>query len=344
MNLNISKTRALFLDATLKLTVIYLAIIMIISLLFSIGLYRVSTQEIERSIRRDSPLSKVIRSRNLELASDLIEEQEEAIAEAHARVRGSLVVINLILLFGGGFISYLLARRTLTPIEQAHEAQSRFTADASHELRTPITAMRAETELTLTENSLTLNKAKAQLESNIEELDKLTELSEGLLQLARFDENGLEKSSISLQHIIQQSVENIAIKAQKKKQKIIIEKMPDTTLKANQSALIQTVTILLDNAIKYSPDGATITVASKKFKNTVRIHVTDTGDGIKASELPHIFDRFYRADSSRTKNQSNGYGIGLSIAKTIVDLHGGKISAKSVPGKGSTFTISVPNS
>ena len=342
MHVNISKTRALFLDATLKLTAIYLAIIMVISLLFSIGLYRVSTQEIERSIRRDSPLSRVVRTRNLELVNELIEEQEEAIAEAHARVRSSLVLINLSLLVAGGIVSYVLARRTLTPIEEAHEAQSRFTSDASHELRTPITAMRAETELTLTDDKLTLTKAKQQLQSNIEELDKLTELSEGLLQLAKIDEHGIEKSSASLKQVVEQARENVLQKSSKKQQTINVADFSNIHIHANYASIVQLVTILLDNAVKYSPETSKISVAVSKRKANAVITVADKGVGIKAREIPHIFDRFYRADSSRTKTDGDGYGIGLSLAKAITDLHGGTISVKSTPQKGSTFTITLP--
>lgn len=334
--------RNIFHDTSIKLTAIYLSIIMFISLVFSIGLYRVSSSEIERSVRTHGPVEQILRTRNTGLIADLIEEQNELIGEAKDRIRGSLILINMFILVGGGILSYYLAKRTLKPIEEAHEAQSRFTADASHELRTPITAMRIENELALSDEELTLKKAKQQLLSNIEELDKLTELSEGLLQLARLGNNGLEMDTVSVAHIVSQAVEHIQIRATSKKITLKTEDIVDTKIRANQPAIVQVVTILLDNAVKYSQPESTVTISSKKLKHTVEISVKDSGSGIRPSELPHIFERFYRADSSRAKNDVHGYGIGLSIAKAIIELHGGKIIAKSLLNKGSTFTITLP--
>lgn len=337
-------SRTIFQNATLKLTVLYLAIIMFISLVFSIGLYRVSAQEVQRGIRSQGPVGQILRSRNAELIEDFLQEQDDFIADAKARIRNDLIVINLLILFSGGFISYYLAKRSLEPIEKAHEAQSRFTADASHELRTPITAMRAETELALTEDKLTLKKARDQLKSNIEELDKLTSLSEGLLQLARLDNSDFEKDHVSVPHIIEQAVELSRTKAQQKLQNISVDKLPDTQIYGNQPALVQSLVILIDNALKYSPKNSEIKIRAKSLKNTVKISISDKGEGIRTSELPHIFDRFYRADASRHDGDTHGYGIGLSIAQAIIDLHDGKISVKSTLDKGSTFTITLSRS
>jgi len=335
--------RNIFHSTSLKLTAIYLSIIVFISLLFSLGLYGVSSREVVRGIRSHGPVGQVLRTRNAELLQDLVGEQDEAILGAQDRIKSNLIIINLFIFFGGGVLSYFLAKRTLRPIEQAHEAQSRFTADASHELRTPITAMRAETELTLTENKLTLQAAKNQLKSNIEELDKLTELSEGLLQLARLDNNGLDKDQVSLGHIIQQAVERVNKKAKQKSQNILVKNQSNLQIRANQAAAVEMLSVLLDNAIKYSPEKSEIKIATKSHKNSLDILVSDKGIGIRAGDIPHIFERFYRADTSRTKTiASHGYGIGLSIAQAIAELHNGKITVKSTPDKGSTFTIALP--
>lgn len=317
---------------------------MIISLLFSLGLYRVASSEIERGVRRQpGPIGQVIRSRNLDLMHEIEEEQDATISDVQEKLRNNLLILNLLIATGGGLLSYYLARKTLKPIEEAHDAQSRFTADASHELRTPITAMRAETELTLTEPKLTLEAAKSQLESNLEELDKLTKLSDDLLKLARLDHDSVNKSPENLSNIINSAVDRIKPLAEKKKQLIIVDKFSDINIRADATSLVEAFVTLLDNAVKYSPEKSQIKVSVKPTKNSVEIKIIDSGQGIKTSDLPHIFERFYRADQSRTKNTVNGYGIGLSIAKATIEFHGGDISAKSTPDKGTTFTVTLPN-
>ena len=334
--------KGVFHNASLRLTAFYLVIIMFISLVFSFGLYQVSSDELERNLKQ--PISQQERRLfgNIRETIEAVTKQRLTdLDEAQMRLRNNLIMINIFIFVAGGGISYLLARRTLKPIEEAHEAQGRFTADASHELRTPITAMRIETELTLTEPKLTLKQAKAQLESNIEELDKLTALSESLLQLARLDHDELEKKPSSVNGIVTDAINRVDKKTKQKKQQISFTAGKDVSIHANQSALTEALVTLLDNASKYSPEKSTISVQVTTRAKHVTIAVQDSGIGIKATELPHIFERFYRADSSRTQSSEHGYGIGLSIAQSIVELHDGTISAESTPGKGSTFTISL---
>ena len=319
---------------------------MLISLIFSVSLYRVSSEEIERNNRRNpAVVNDIIKNNSLFRidVQELLEEQEQFIEESKRRLKGDLTLINLVIFMSGGVFSYLLARKTLEPIERAHEAQSRFTADASHELRTPITAIRAETELTLTDPKLTLKKARDQMQSTIEELDKLTELSEGLLQLARLENQTIEKEEVPLDHIVQHAVERVQSKAEDKKQIISVGKLPDTAISVNQIAMTEAIVTLLDNACKYSPEKTEIKLTAKSTRNTIQLSVKDNGPGIPSADQPFIFDRFYRADNSRsTASQTHGYGIGLSLAKSIMEAHGGSISVKSVPKKGATFTLSIP--
>ena len=115
--------------------------------------------------------------------------------------------------------------------------------------------------------------------------------------------------------------------------------LDDVSILGDKESLTELFVILLDNAIKYSPAKSTINISVHKFDGHVEIKIKDRGIGIKASDLPHIFDRFYRADHSRNKEKVSGYGLGLSIAKNIVDLHSGTISANSKPGKGSEFVL-----
>ncbi len=322
---------------------------MLISLVFSITIYRVSSQEFDRSLRPGPiPRSVLCMARGNAYdkygpcIDDRFAAQIDAVNLSKNRLRANLFLVNILILITGGLLSYYLARKTLGPIEEAHEAQSRFTADASHELRTPITAMRAETEITLTEKHLTLKNARKQLESNIEELDKLTSLSEGLLRLARLDNNGLEKDSVLVSHVIQQAVERLVSKAEDKQQIITTSKIIDSKIPINQPSIVEALVTILDNAIKYSPKKSQIHISSKKYKNYVHISIKDSGVGIRQSELQHIFDRFYRADNSRTKSNIDGYGIGLSIAMSVAKAHGGDIKVTTKLDGGSAFSLVLP--
>ena len=316
---------------------------MSISLLFSVGFYKVSSDEIVRGIRRQ-PISvrNIIQTRNADVLNEIIDNQNDAILIAKARLQASLLLINLFILVGGGMLSYYLARRTLKPIEDIHEAQSRFTADASHELRTPIAAMRLENELSLTDDKLTLSKAKEQLKSNIEELDKLTSLSENLLKLARLDNEGLEKNNTKVIDIVNAAIDRVKETTEQKKQIVKIKKLDKGYINANADSVTEALVTLLDNASKYSPSKSEVVISTKRTKSYIEFSIKDEGIGISEEDQKLIFDRFYRADNSRQKNDVSGYGIGLSIAKSVAELHGGSIIVKSKINKGSTFTLSIP--
>lgn len=333
----------IFKSASLKLTSLYLIIIMSISLLFSVGFYKVSSDEIVRGIRRQ-PISvrNIIQTRNADVLNEIIDNQNDAILIAKARLQASLLLINLFILVGGGMLSYYLARRTLKPIEDIHEAQSRFTADASHELRTPIAAMRLENELSLTDEKLTIKKAKEQLKSNIEELDKLTSLSENLLKLARLDNDNVEKNTIKVEEIVSQAQSRTEGAIKLKKQTLKLKKIDKGYINANSESLVEALVTLIDNAVKYSPEKSEISLSVVRNKANINFSVKDTGIGISEEDQKLVFDRFYRADNSRQKNDVSGYGIGLSIAKSVAEIHGGCIKVKSKLNKGSTFTITIP--
>ncbi len=316
---------------------------MTISLVFSFWLYNVSLSEIRQSVSRvPGPIHRYLLDDNPNFANELRASQEQAVTEARRNLIYQLGIINTLIAISATTLSYYLARRTLLPIELAHDAQSRFTADASHELRTPIAAMRLENEILLSDSELSVKSAKAQFKSNIEELDKLTRLTEGLLAQARLEDDSFEKSETSINSIIEESLNQVRTKAEEKKQVLRYKPIKDAKITVNKIAVIQALVVLLDNAVKYSPPEKIITIQTKLKKNNVDLTVSDQGPGIDTKDLPFIFDRFYRADSSRSKNYVDGYGIGLSIAKNIVEKHGGKITCTSSTGKGATFQISLP--
>jgi two-component system sensor histidine kinase CiaH len=332
-------------SATFKLTLSYLGIIMVLSLLFSMALYRVSFGQMAANYSRQRvaierlPVPIGLESRR----DDYIQALSDQLDEDRSTLLFRLGALNLATLLLGGGLAYYLARRTLTPIQDALEAQGRFTADASHELRTPLTAMRSEIEVALREKELTPDVAREILTSNLEEIAKLEALSAGLLRLARF-ENGLDPNTVAnipVRDLFESAIDRHQAGLAAKNIQLEVRTGKEMVA-GDRASLIELVAILLDNAIKYSPRGSTIKLTGRQSGNSTTVSVADQGVGINASDLPFIFHRFYRADRSRSKEKVEGYGLGLSIAKRITDLHHGTISADSTPGKGSTFRIKLP--
>ena len=330
----------MFHSAALKLTGWYLVIIMALSVGTSVALYHVSSNDLDRNIQRQiGYINGFLGPADIDNYTQLRLRQLD---QDQRHLRSNLVLFNVFVLVAGGAASYALARRTLRPIEESLESQSRFAGDASHELRTPLTAMQSEIEVALRDSKLTKQEAVALLQSNLEEVAKLRGLSEGLLKLS--SSNGLEdmQQAVSVKDIVGQASERVAKIAAAKKIKLD-SSAKDLTVRGNHQNLADLLAILLDNAIKYSPAGSTVQISTAANDKRVRIRIKDEGQGIKAEDLPHIFDRFYRADNSRSKNDSDGYGLGLALAKKITDLHKGAIEVESAPDKGSIFTISLPS-
>lgn len=339
-----------FKSAYLKLTLYYVLIVMIISLVFSLTIYNISLREIDRGLGRQMrALRELPDDSQLPFPFQDLEriklEQQEA---TNNYLRLNLIYFNILILALSAVISYFLAKRTLRPIEEMVLAQNRFIADASHELKTPLTAIRTEIEVNLRNKKLRLEDSKKLLASNLEEVGKLETLSNALLNLAKYREDiKLEFKKISLSEIIVEAYEKIEKMATKKS--IVFSCHPALDagsnriyIKGDKQSLIELFVILLDNAVKYSPKNSKVTINIFKKDKHAAVEVKDHGIGIKASDLPHIFDRFYRADHSRNKEKADGYGLGLSIAKRIVKLHGGTMVCQSSPGKGSEFIIKLP--
>jgi two-component system sensor histidine kinase CiaH len=332
-------------SATFKLTLWYLGIIMVLSGLFSFALYSVSYDQLSsNAVRQRDAIQRLPLPASLEPnRSAFTLALDNQLAEDQRYLLLQLLVLNLATLLVGGAASYLLSVKTLRPIEDAMEAQGRFTADASHELRTPLTAMRSEIEVALREKLLTSVEARNLLESNLEEIAKLENLSGGLLRLARF-ENSLdarEVARVKVRELFEEAIDRHQTRLSDRH--IELEVVADSeAVTGDRASLVELIAILLDNAIKYSPEKSKVVLASHKNGQFVRLSVADQGVGIKASDIPFIFHRFYRADRSRSKELVDGYGLGLSIAKRIVDLHHGDISVDSVPGNGSTFRVKLP--
>lgn len=333
----------MFHSATLKLTGWYLLILMTISLIFSIVIHNIASNELgdrleqlQNRFERNSlivPYDPTLH--NPGYTAFRIDQD----ARAKANLLVSLLYVNLLIFVAGGAGSYLLARRTLRDIEAAHDAQSRFTSDASHELSTPLAAMKSEIEVALRDKAASKSELRETLESNLEEVNKLANLSQTLLQIARSEHSGLEMSSVALPPIVKAVVKRYDRPGKRIEIKVAGSVPP---VSANRASIEELVTILVDNALKYSPSESLVTVRVGKRSGKASLEITNTGKGISEKDLPYIFDRFYRADSSRTGGSKSGYGLGLALAKKIVEIHNGELSASSAPNHATTFTVLLP--
>ena len=216
----------------------------------------------------------------------------------------------------------------------------RFTADASHELRSPLGAMRAAVDVAL-QNSRTEQEYRDVLSSLGEQCERLTALVNGLLLLARADagEVGLKRETVDLRALVDEVVEMYEPLAEERGVRLTVDAtLPVKTL-GDSSRLRQLVTNLVDNAIKFTRSGGCVTLRVERDEGQAKLIVTDTGEGIPKVHLPFVFDRFYRVSSARS---AGGYGLGLSICRWIVEAHGGSIEAASENGSGTTFTVLLP--
>src|SRR6267378_2555095 len=218
-------------------------------------------------------------------------------------------------------------------LQAAFDQLRRFTSDASHELRTPLTAIRSVGEVAL-QDQRSPAEYRDVIGSMLEEVDRLTRLAESLLALSRAD--------AGLVHLAREASSVVEALAEEKRQQIDIEGDANLVVSVDRLILRQAIVNLLDNAIKYSPPGSGILVRVRsEGDKQVFLEVIDQGPGIPSEHQPHVFDRFYRVDKARTR-EWGGAGLGLSITRWAVEVHGGDITLESKEGKGSTFRVSLP--
>ena len=325
------------------MTVWYTLIILTISLLFSAVIYRGVSFELERGFHRaEGRLKAQEFILPFPLPDSAYAELIQDLENSKQHVLYTLFIINGLILVFSALTSYILAGKTLTPIQNALEEQKRFVTDASHELHTPLTALKTSIEVALRDKKLTSSEAKRVLSQSLVEVDELAGLSENLLSLARLEKNGhSQKTRVDLIDTVKNVVKRLKPLADKKE--ITLDIQTETqVLTIDEVSLTKLLTILLENAIKYTPQKGNINVISKAEGKHLKIAVKDTGIGISKHDLTHIFDRFYRADSSRTRDGASGFGLGLAIAKRIVDLQYGEITVTSKVGRGTTFVVSLP--
>jgi heavy metal sensor kinase len=229
----------------------------------------------------------------------------------------------------------------LDRIERGVAERRRFLADASHELRTPLAVLRTELEVGL-RDAHRHNGSAELLESSIEEVDRMSGIVEGLLTLARADEGRLEllREPLDLGEVAAEIVAKLRPIAESKRIHLTLEgEGPEVT--ADRARLVQVVTNLLDNALTYTPPGGRIQVRVWRAGDEAGLSVRDSGPGIAPAALPRVFDRFFRADTGRSRT-GGGSGLGLAICKELIEAHSGHIVAESELGAGSMFAVRLP--
>lgn len=304
----------MFKEARVKLTAYYLAIIMAISMFFSLIIYQGATSELRR----------IENMQMLRRPGTVFFIDPDIVKETKYRIFITLLSLNAVILAVSGLAGYFLAGKTLEPIAKNLEEQKEFVSNASHELRTPLASLKSEIEVFLRDKRASLKDAKEVLESNLEDVNNMTRLSNYLLKLNKF-QNGTTKTDfkkLNLADIVKKVVGKDKIKLD----------LSDTFILGDEDSISELLVILIDNAKKYSKAKSQINVSVINKTLTV----SDKGIGISESDLPHIFERFYRGNKARGKD---GYGLGLSIAKQITNTHNAKIKVESKVGIGSTFKV-----
>lgn len=243
---------------------------------------------------------------------------------------GYIVVFFIIAFFSG---------RLIRPISESYEKQKRFITDAGHEIKTPLTIINADASV------LEMEFGKNEWLEDIEKQTKrLTALTNDLVRLSRMEESGSSMQMIDFpfSDMVSETAASFQHLAQTQKKEFQYTVQPMLSLHGDEKSIKQLLNILLDNAIKYSPEGGIIRLTAEKQKKSILLSVFNTTEtAVPTGKLPQLFERFYRMDSSRN-SQTGGYGIGLSVAKVITEAHNGKIQAKSEDGHSLQITVSFP--
>ena len=248
------------------------------------------------------------------------------------------ILVSLLGLTGVFILVVLLSGRVIRPVQESYEKQKRFITDAGHELKTPLTIIDADISVAEMENgpSEWLDDVRAQTK-------RLAGLTNDLIYLARMDEGHADMQMIEFpfSDVVADTVQSFRARAQIEGRTIISSIEPMLSICGDEKSLTKLVAILLDNAVKYAREKGDITVSLQKKSKNLELVVQNDVDAVDPDSLPHFFDRFYRADSSRNSS-GGGYGIGLSIAQAVVNAHKGRISASAPDETTLRITVLLP--
>lgn len=236
------------------------------------------------------------------------------------------------------FLMIIFSGRIIRPVSESYEKQKRFITDAGHEIKTPLTIIAADADvlgMEIGENEWLYDIQK--------QTSRLTELTQSLICLSRMEEEPKRYQMIDfpVSDIVSETMQSFQALAKAQNKTFLSNIQPMLSMHGDEKAFCQLITILLDNALKYSDENGTISITLEKQGRMLKLCVFNTAEAVSHENLQHIFDRFYRADPSRN-SQINGYGIGLSIAQAVVHAHKGKISASTQDGHSMQITVLLP--
>ncbi|MCF8017882.1 MAG: HAMP domain-containing histidine kinase [Vallitaleaceae bacterium] len=252
-----------------------------------------------------------------------------------------LVAMAIMLLFIF-LISRFLTDRSIRPVKEAYEKQKQFVGDASHELKTPLAVINTNVDVLLANQASSIANHSKWLKNIQFETDRMDHLVHDLLFLTQMDQVNpdLIYSVFDLSYTIENALLSMEAILYEKGLKLNHQLEPSMKINGNHQQIYQVIMILLDNAIKYTSEKGSIHLNLQRHSQHAIFTITNTGEGIPKEHINRIFDRFYRVDASRTRS-SGGYGLGLAIAKSIIEQHRGKISVSSIPNESTTFMIKL---
>ena len=267
--------------------------------------------------------------------------ERQLVSQAIDNIRRRIVIVDGVVIVAIGVLGLWYARRTLRPIRAAYTAQKRFIADASHELRTPLAILKTDVDVALWDEEAVRLLGPA-LDRDREEIDRMAAMVDDLLLLSRIDARQAEThlAPVDLGALVDHAVDKLRPLAVRRGVTLAVAAHGVATVQGDAAHLERALLNVVKNAVEHSPRGGTVTVAMTTGGAGVSVSVMDEGGGLTDEERDHVFDRFYRTDSSRSRR--GGTGLGLSIAQWVARQHGGGIDAVSAPGQGTTMTMSLP--
>lgn len=335
--------------ARLRLTLYYLAIITIIVIILSSSVYSFHALEVHSTVVQLSerfevrpnprlggpPQITVIPSLTRTVVTSLYDYLDD--------LRKAIIIGDVITIVIAGLLSFLLAGRTLRPIKEMLDRQSRFFANATHDLRTPLAVMTTEDEVALRRAAIDENAAREILTSNLEELRRMSKMVEQMRFLSRAQSGKSvarqpSRELLDLREIVQTAVGKMTRRAEELGVRLEAEELEEGAIRANRDSFERALYNVIENALSYTPEHGTVTLAVRRSGSHIEVTVHDSGIGISEKDLPHVTEPFYRADEARGSS-TGGSGLGLTIVADIVASHGGTLNLESKVGEGTTVIM-----
>lgn len=326
--------------AVIKLTIYYVALLTGLAVVFSTTLYFVNHEEIAAGL--ESQVQKY--DQNGDSDKDSRQIYSSILDQRSRNFAIRVFYYDIIFVLASIVVSNMLARETLKPLKKAHEDQIKFAAEASHQLRTPLQNMQLSTEVALQDtNNATKKDYSEALKQNLKDIKSLNGLTDRLLSIGRdhFLISRLSRQRVDIKTVLKSAITELDSLAEKNKVNIVLDGHKSLAT-VDKVAITQAFRILIENAINYSKPNSMVEISMLNQYGKVIVKVIDHGIGIKGSDLKRIFKPFYRSTDPQTQNVY-GYGLGLPLAKQIIELHRGKITVISRYGEGSVFTVYLPD-